>query len=164
MKLPINEDPTIPGPRPSLSLKKNSTTDLIKDSTNLFKGETQIEKDSISQRQITGPSQSQPEKLIQATSSTIQNHNKTGKTISLTFCLHDFINYKQPHIPTHTCLYSYLHSPPTPPPLSLNQSHRLDLLDCKGLLCVGGAFTYVESPTKVDSFFMTFCMFFYDCF
>jgi hypothetical protein len=118
MKLPINEDPTIPGPRPSLSLKKNSTTDLIKDSTDLFKGETQIEKDSISQRQITGPSQSQPEKLIQATSSTIQNHNKTGKTISLTFCLHDFINYKQPHIPTHTCLYSYLHSPPHPPSLS----------------------------------------------
>ncbi len=31
------------------------------------------------------------------------------------------------------------------------------LLDCKGLLCVGGALMYVESPIKVDCFFPFFC-------
>jgi len=37
-------------------------------------------------------------------------------------------------------------------------------LDHKGLLCVGGTFLYVESPTKVDSFLWFFVWFFMTCF
>jgi hypothetical protein len=42
------------------------------------------------------------------------------------------------------------------PPLYFHKITISQLLDCKGLLCVGGALVYVESPIKVDSFFPFF--------